>query len=189
MNSRSRSLILLLVGAVFATAGCATTPIGVETPSGRVPDLFEQLQVLGIASRVTSSLNQSGGGDPFLYEELVEIEVPVGTQVILPAVNGWTMGYGKIDPDTLEGHVNQGTWRPADHHFGFSAVFVQIQDIDAPDMGADPPSQTATLRIVVRLSDDNADDRWFGTVFYGLLFLGRVESPVGVRDFEVLSPE
>jgi hypothetical protein len=143
-----------------------STPIG-----GVVGGITENLQVLGIASYLTQTLNQPNAKR--FYEETATIEVPVGTVAIVAAPDTWFAGFGRLSPEPLDPiGDNPISWTQADHHLGVSMVYVFVTDVNAPDLTQTPPRQTAELRIGMLLSDDNSDDRWFGIVGYTLTFLG-----------------
>ena len=173
--------VALILGAVFLS-GCETRSREFETPAGMVEgDLFEQLLILGVSSKATATLNQRGGN---VVEDTIDIEVPVGTQVIIPALRGWRLAYGEIDPDTFEGHTfERSGWISKDHHYGFGLVNIFVEDINAPDFSVTPARQTATIVVSLVLADDSADDRWFGIVNYNLIYLGRPVEPVAILPF------
>lgn len=150
----------------------ATSERQIETPAGpRIGSIFGKLEILGIASYATDTLNQAHGKTD--YEEHVTIDVPVGTIAIVPSPNLWWLGHGRMrdQVDTLNDQTIW--WDSADRPWGFGRVHVSVVDINAPDTEQDPPKQTAQLRIVMRLVDYNGDDPWFGLVGYTLMFLGQ----------------
>ena len=157
----------------------ATAERKIESPAGpKVGKIFEALEILGVASYLTQSGNQPNaehGG----YGEIVDIEVPVGTYVVVPSPNLWYLAHGQLQPELLDPlNENQnGNWVPEDHNWGTGWVQVSIVDLNAPDFTQVPPKQTARLYVRMLLSDDNADDSWFGAVGYTLLFLGQASRP------------
>jgi hypothetical protein len=171
MNSRLRFLSVLFVVVAGSFSGCTTTPLNINTPRGSIPsgDLFEPLQVLGVSHRYTQSLNRSNGTAGF--SQRVTVNVPVGTETIIPSVQGWTLAYGATDPNDLTDSNWQ--WRHEDHHLGMEFVDVLVLSVNTPDRNVNPPQQSADIQIRILLRDDNGDDRWFGSVNYSLLFLGR----------------
>ena len=174
--------VALILGAVLLS-GCETRPREFETPIGPVEgDLFEQLQILGVSYKITATLNQRRGRT---VVETIDIEVPVGTQVIIPVLRSWRLAYGEIDPDTFEAHTFEpGEWNYKDHNYGFGQVNISVLDINAPDFSVTPARQTATIFVSLLLADYNADDRWFGAVAYSLIYLGRPVAPVAVLSFD-----
>lgn len=160
----------LLLGIIALMVGCSTGSRDIETPEGaRGGDQTGPFIVLGVLSRGTSTLHQSNAHNAF--SETIKVNVPVGTALIVPAVRGWTMGYGSTTPEDLSGTPGPVTWHREDHNLGASYFNVFVQDIDAPDPATN--TQTATIVVEMLLSDDNSDDDWFGYVNYTLLCLGR----------------
>jgi len=173
----STTLVLCLL-TVFLIAGCATAPKDFETPTGPMPaEQFGSMEIIGIINRSTTSLNESKSNPGFSEE--VTVEVPVGTEFIIPSVRGWSLAYGELDPNTVEAHIGlaNASWKSEDHHFGISNVNIFVKDINAPDLSANPPKQTAMLDVSLNLGDYNLDDKWFGEVNYTLLCLRRVPAP------------
>jgi hypothetical protein len=98
--------------------------------------------------------------------------VPPGTEIILPTIRGWSLGFGNTTPaDTST--VGSFTWNPDDHHLGIAELNISVGRINAVDTATTPPTQTATIRIHALLSDNNGDDQWWATVNYNLICLGR----------------
>lgn len=162
----------LFLSVVSLFLGCATAPKDLETPSGPVPgDQFGPMEIVGIISKSTTTLNQPNSNR--IFEEEISIDVPVGTEIIIPAIRGWRLAYGEVDPNTIESHIGTSAqaprWTIDDHHFGFGLVNVFVKDVNAPDMRANPPKQTATIQVQLILGDDNLDDRWSGMVNYNLI--------------------
>ena len=156
----------------------ATHDRQIETPVGpQVGRIFSTFDILGVASLLTQSGNQPNAQK--LYEEFVDIEVPVGTQVIVPTPNLWFSGYGKLQPEMLDplDDNQSASWHREDHNWGLGWFQVSAVDLNAPDFGQSPPKQTAQLHVVMFLSDDNGDDSWFGVAGYTLLFLGHAAQP------------
>ena len=150
---------------------CATAPRDFETPQGpRSGDQLVAFDILGVISRITSTRHRSSAFPAF--EENATINVPPGTDIIVPAIRGWMIGYGATDPDDLT-MVDQSRWHPEDHNFGLMIVNVAITRVNAVDNTTSPPSQTATVKVTATLSDDNSDDGWFAAVNYNLICLGR----------------
>jgi hypothetical protein len=160
-------LLLLTAGL-----GCSTAPRDFETPAGRRPgDQLGPWIILGVLSRETSTLNRSNARPPF--EERVTVNVPPGTELIIPAIQGWITGFGRIEPADLSTFEGTANWHTDDHHLGLSQMIVTVEDINSADTTTTPPTQTARIRIGAVLSDNNGDDPWFGTLRYTLICLGR----------------
>jgi hypothetical protein len=182
---------LSALGLCIFLLSCSTISKNVETPTGPQPgDQFGNMTILGFSNKGTASLNRSNAKDngPTLgFAEDVTIDVPVGTQFIVPAVTGWRLNYGGIDPNTEAAHLDTDPnvhpkWKTEDHNWGMGQVNVSVKDVNAPDMSATPPKQTATIHISLILSDENGDDSWSGTVFYSLLYLGKTSNTGPMRD-------
>jgi len=109
----------------------------------------------------------------------VNIDVPLGTQVIVPSPNRWCQGYGRIEPEMLDplDDNQSASWHSEDHNWGLGWFQISAVDVNAPDFSQNPPKQTAQLRVAMFLSDDNSDDSWFGVAGYTLVFLGNAQRP------------
>lgn len=174
-------LLFLFISVVSLFQGCATAPKDFETPSGPIPgDQFGSMEIVGVISKSTTTLNQPNSNR--IFEEEIIVDVPVGTEIIIPALRGWRLTYGEINPNTVESHIGTSTQAPSwtldDHHFGIGLVNIFIKDVNAPDIRANPPKQTATIQIQLMLGDDNLDDRWSGMVNYNLICIKRSAVPV-----------
>jgi hypothetical protein len=162
----------------------ATSDRRIETPTGsKFGAIFSAMDILGVSSHLTQTDHQPNGVNGYL--ETVNISVPVGTVVIVPVPNFWMLGYGRLKPDLLDtADDNQSVqWNSADHNWGIGRVHVSVVDVNAIDNSTSPPSQNATLNIMMRLHDDNGDDGWWGMVGYTLVYLGQASSrePHGER--------
>ena len=186
--------ILLSISVAILASSCATQNREVQTPEGAVDgDLFQEMDVLGLSSRVTCTGKRENGINPF--NESITINVPPGTQAIMASMRGWGMGYGDLEPVAGDerSDCNGGIRKAVDHHFGDAFANVWVEDIDAMDTSTTPPTQTATISVQLILNDKNpSDDSWYGYLTYDLLFLGETprfipDSPTIPRD-EVLSP-
>lgn len=168
IGNRNLSFALFASLALFA---CATSPRDIETPTGPIPGMVSgPLIVLGVADRATSTLSRPNAQT---FIETVDIEVPLGTRVIIPVVRGFDLGFGSTNPQDLSPMPlpeSVFTWNHTDHHFGMQAINIAVVDIDAPAPGA--TTQHARIQIGARLSDDNGDDSWWGVVRYQLIYLG-----------------
>ena len=154
----------------------------IETPVGPSEgQIFAPLQVLGVVARQTSTKNQSDSWRS--HFETITIDVPVGTQVIVPCVTKWWLTYGKLTPDVEPDEVTG--FQVDDHHWGSGYVNIRVADINAPDFSSSPPTQSATLELNLWLTDHNHDDQWFGEVAYTLICLGsRVDDRGAVGRWE-----
>jgi hypothetical protein len=166
-----------ILGALIFIAGCSTSGRDIQTPTGAVSGQVNgPFVVLGVASRATSTLSRPNG-ETFLQTVRL-LDVPAGTEVIVPTVTGWDLGYGSTAPADLSGQTTPEStfhWNATDHHLGFARIDVSVVDIDALAPGA--TTQTATLRIGAQLADGNGDDPWWGVIRYQLIYLGRAPAP------------
>lgn len=160
------SAVLLLVAT-----SCTSMDRAIESPTGPIQGVKAgPYVVLGVGNKTTSL---HAGDAKSLLEETVDIQAPVGTEVIVPAITEWSLGYGSTDPQDMSG-VPTGqkvTWHSEDHNFGYGHAKVEVTDIDAAAPGA--TFQSAKVRVIIMLSDDNSDDSMFGVVGYHLIFLGK----------------
>src|SRR6476469_7817604 len=98
LNMRISTTLVLCLLTVLLIAGCATAPKDFETPTGPMPaEQFGSMEIIGIINRSTTSLNESKSNPGFSEE--VTVEVPVGTEFIIPSVRGWSLAYGELDPN------------------------------------------------------------------------------------------
>lgn len=172
---------LSALGLCCLLLSCSTISRDVETPTGPKPgDQFGNMVILGFSSKGTTTLNQSNAksGPTLGFTEDVNVDVPVGTEFIVASISGWKLLYGGSDPDTEAAHLSTDPnlhpkWKTEDHNYGFGQVSIRVKDINAPDMSASPPKQTATITVTLVLSDENADDSWAGAVNYSLIYLGK----------------
>lgn len=174
MRDTYRQTVILGAAAltmISMLSACASAPRDFETPTGPRPgNQSGPWIVLGVVSLNTSTLNRSSAHG--IFEETVTVNVPPGTELIVPAMRGWVVGFGSTDPEDLS-TVTEGRWNSDDHHLGMAFINVAVADINAADTSTSPPTQTATVKVTAVLSDHNADDRWFGSVNYTLICLGR----------------
>ena len=172
MKEKSQHLMLSsLFVLAFLTLGCEaqTEPITITTVEGKVPSgqIFQNLKILGIVQLETHTDNRSDAKDG-LFVTRSRVQIPVGTQLIIPVVNGWSVGFGKVS-DKGE---NVFTWSPEDHHYGLQQLAVFVDRISPPDQNSVPVKQSASIGVEFYLSDKNHDDKWFGTANYTLICLG-----------------
>jgi hypothetical protein len=165
-------LLLLLIILCYA---CNTGPRQVETPQGpRSADQSGPFIILGIVSRNTSTLSQADAKKGF--EETVTVNIPPGTEIIIPTVRGWFTGYGKTTPEDLSQQPDPNgslIWQPNDEHFGLAWFNVFVDHINAIDTSTTPATQTAVIKIVCILGDENLDNRWWASVNYNLFCLAK----------------
>ena len=181
-ESRRRISIASGLALTIVLYGCASEPKPFETPAGASEgQQFGDMEIIGIANHATTSLNRPNFFNP-PFDEDVTIDVPVGTEFIIPSIRGWRLVYGELTPNSVDAHLDKpgatALWKSADHHFGQGAVNVFVEDVNAPDLSVTPPKQTARLKVSMGLSDFNGDDRWFGLVNYSLIFLKRRTPPL-----------
>jgi hypothetical protein len=165
-----------LIVFILVCGSCSSGPREIETPQGpRSADQNGPFIILGVISRNTSTLSQPDAKQEF--KETITVNVPPGTQIIIPAVRGWFAGYGKTIPEdyfTQQSNPNSKlNWQHNDEHFGLAWFNVLVDDINAVDSTTSPPTQTAEITITAILGDENLDNRWWASVNYNLLCLGR----------------
>lgn len=167
-----RALFFLLYLSIGIAAGCGTVERGIETPFGPTPDgkVFTNLQVIGILNLETGSGNQTDSFTEFTTTALVE--VPVGTVLIVPAVRGWSLAFGELEPDLSGIKYN-------DHHYGVGGVKVMVTKVNPVNTVVTPPTQTAEITLQMALADHSQDDRWFGTIAYTLICFGLPSGATG----------
>jgi len=170
--------LLRMPAICLIVAGCATAGRVLETPAAPRPaDHVGPFEILGVISRSTCTLNRANAHT--VFDETVNVNVPPGTELIVPAMRGWVAGFGKIDPNDCTS--NSVEWGYVDHHFGFALLNVGVERINTTDTSTTPPTQTAMIRVQAHLTDDNGDDRWFGYINYTLICLGRRQvAPLGI---------
>ena len=173
ISSRLRFIALI---ALLTVAACASDR-DIQTPVGPVSgQVAGQFIVLGVAFKATSTGNRPNAGT--VFRETVDLDVPAGTEVIVPALTGWDIGFGSTDPEDLSPQAAPESvfnWRATDHHYGWSRVGVVVRDIDALAPGA--TTQRARIEVQATLTDNNLDDPWWGVIRYQLIFLGRHPTP------------
>jgi hypothetical protein len=170
VQSKLKGLVAILSLSALSYA-CATAPSNFQTPAGPIPgDQTGPFEILGLISRNTSTQHRPDARTDF--DETVTVNVPPGTEIIVPAMRGWWLGYGSTTPEDISTTI-PFTWRTEDHHFGVAYFDIIVTRIDAVDNSTTPPTQTATIHILGRLTDNNLDDSWWGLVDYTLLCLGR----------------
>lgn len=171
MTPAKRLLALALMLTV--TGACSTGDREIETTRGpRAAESTGPLIILGLVSKATSTLRQSNAHKAF--EEVITVNVPPGTEVIVPTVRGWAFGYGSTTPEDLSPLPDpnaSNTWHPADHHVGLISLNIWVDTLNAVDPATN--TQTAKIKVSAILSDDNGDDEWFGYANYTLLCLGK----------------
>jgi hypothetical protein len=165
-------LATVLLGSLTGCAGTSHTDI--QTVEGPITNgiVSRPLVVLGLVKLATRSgnLTQFQG----THEIQATVDIPVGTAVIVPAVDGWLLGYGSAQARSDDAF----DWTTEDHNYGIGFVDVTVTKINPPNTISQPPTQTAELVISFALSDDNQDDPWFGGVGYTLLCLGVPDRPL-----------
>jgi len=97
-----------LVCALVTLAACSTSDREIQTPSGgRQGEGTGPLIVLGVVSKATSTKSVPNAQNAF--EEIFTVNVPPGTEIIVPALSGWTLGYGSTTPEDLSPQTAPGS--------------------------------------------------------------------------------
>ena len=178
MNTRLSLRSVVTCFAAASLVSCGTAPKDFESQRGPISaDQLRPFEILGVVNRATVSLNQPNASNGF--SEKITSNVPVGTEVIIPAIRGWTLTFGNGEPNTVESHASVAGAPPlqgprVDHHWSRGSVNVFVEDINSP---APDGSQTARIEVRLFLSDENSDDKWFGSVNYTLICLGPKSTP------------
>ena len=135
--------------------------VDMQLPSGRrqpsVQGRFVVLAVLQQEALVVARRGDSMASQP------ASVVVPAGTELVIPSISGWDLAFGAPETDL----------RPAvqeDRHFGLGHVDVEVQSYSNVHPNG---TRNARLRVHARLGDVDGDDRWWATVRYQLIALGR----------------
>jgi len=110
-----------------------TGPREIETPTGpQVGNVFATMQVLGVGSFVTQTGNQPN--NLHQWEETVDISTPVGTQVVIPCQDFWSLLFGSFDVplDPLDPNVIP-QWNASDHNWGAGRAQITVLNVNAPN--------------------------------------------------------
>lgn len=126
------------------------------SPSNNVEAGFS---VLGVAHYQTTLMRRSGR--PIAQAD-VQLTAPPGTQVVVPVLSGWQIGYGTVVPE-------EGPDRPGEDDRYLGSGRIQLFS-----RGLTEVNNTVRFTLVVqaRLSDANGDDAWWARAHYHLLYLG-----------------
>lgn len=130
--------------------------LGLPTPLGpRAVDRFERFDVIGLGETVQLGFVGRPPGPP----EYHSIEVPPGTEFIVPIIEGWRLAY----------------FRPArDHNIGLALCNVVPEGWEVPPRTSEPPHVRLTWGAAV--ADGRAEDRFTATIRFSLLYLRRAEA-------------
>ncbi len=141
-------------------------------------DIFDKFEILGISSYLSQTGHVSERRE---FDESFVIDVPLGTFTIVPVPNWSEVGHGTLDPEFIDTsdpdalqsfRVSNGPWAAGD-------MRVSVTTVNPIDRSGDPPYQSAEIRVLMRLLDDNENDSWFGFLGYTLIFLG--QAPVQLK--------
>ena len=124
--------------------------------SNAVEGLFS---VLGVAHYQTTLMRRDGRP---VAQALVRLQAPRGTQLVVPVLSGWQIGYGTAVPRDGPDRAGED-----DRYLGSGRMQVLTRGITMVN-------DVTWFQLLVegRLSDANADDAWWGRAHYHLLFLG-----------------
>ena len=180
MLARQLSLSACLAVMLCFVSGCEPRHVEVpfQTVEGGTPDgqIFRKLEILGVINTTSFTGNRPNAKER-LFSSKFLAEVPVGTQVIIPALRSWRLGYGelKLDGNTI-------LMKTVDHHYGAGLVRVFVEKLNPPNQTTNPVSQTALIAVEFDLTDRNLDDEWYGAIQYTLICLGVAGAPTDTRD-------
>lgn len=166
-----------ILGVCLLAVSCRSAPLDIPTSIGTVEgDLFGEFRIVGVSRRLTVTGNQDEApGTHDLTREL-EVQVPVATELIVPVVQGWLLGFGSfLDGDDAQSIIEGSRFAVRDHHYGVGYVNVKVADIGAPEAGTDPPTRPVTIAVDLALADNDGHDDWAGFVSFHLLYLARQE--------------
>src|SRR6476469_10466749 len=97
----------------------------IETPTGpAVGSIFARMDILGVSSFLTQTGNRTN--DKQQWEEIVDIDVPVGTHAVVVSTDYWALGFGSMT----------GLLDPLDPN---SNVSVAVTDVNASVFIRAPP--------------------------------------------------
>jgi hypothetical protein len=162
--------VIAVIGQLYTTFSSSITDL--ETPwGGEEGSMIAPMNVLGVINLTTSTGNRDADNGEFI--EHLMVEVPVGTDVIVPCIRGWWIGYGRAVQDNID-ELSNFTWDPDDHYWGLGTFSIEVVDINAPNTSVEPPTQSAQIGVKAFLGDHNHDDPWFGLVQYSLMCLEKV---------------
>lgn len=152
--------------------GCATSlqPTALPTLGGTIASgvLERKLEVIGLVSLEMSTGNVAQTRRDGARLLTANVNVPVGTVVITPAVNGWILGYGKQTARS----ANTFDWDAEDNNWGIGLGWVNVTKINPVNTLTTPPTQTATVSVSMLLGEDTLNDPWFGRLAFTLICFG-----------------
>src|SRR3954468_2530261 len=97
---RNLATLACILSLSTLIASCESSPRDIETPEGAVSGAVNgPFVILGVMDKATSTLNRPNGSQSFV--ETIKIDVPLGTQVIVPSMRGWDLAYGSSNPANL----------------------------------------------------------------------------------------
>jgi collagen triple helix repeat protein len=181
----ARRALLAAVSALVLAGACdhAEIPVPSRPP---LPDVTKPLQVLGIVTRVFLSPNEPDAEPKHTFVDVIKVDVPAETEKVVAIPRRWELAHGSMNDRTAWQQCLEGTgpctllWNPNDRPWCAGMVDVYIQHLGPPNT-ATPPTRPATLRVVMDLTDSNADDSWFGDTIVDLVSLGPAKVKPGPR--------
>lgn len=156
-------LLLLLLAPLLLLTGCGVGTWTLATPIGpRSADYFEEFHIIGVERDQWIFRTRPPDG----YETRT-IEVPAGTEFVVPVLEGWELRFGT--PDEARGQ-----------NFGLAAVSLLPGRWELPS----DPASPSEVRLVFTglLSDLGSDDEYTARIWYSLIFLRRAVDPLVPAD-------
>lgn len=130
-------------------------------------------RIVGISGRKNSYQEQEGLGEPSerpgYFQESYSAWAPANADVAIPLISTLRLGYGQllIDPQTSE-----MLWRLDSQPHGVSQSSIYATGMRT---GPTPEFKRANFLATLGLRNNEADDDWFGTLGYTILYLELVE--------------
>ena len=106
---------------------------------------------------------------PGFHRQRYTAFVPAETDMVVPLLSGWSLGYGELLIDPEPGDL---LWGGTTNQFGVGQVSVLVVGLSA---GPTPEFKQASILVTLGLRDQGGDDYWFGSVDYTLLCLDLVD--------------
>ena len=166
-----KNLIFIPLALMLLLVSCnRLRPIQTSTSPDNDGEYFRGLDIIGFSKYQVSTDNQSNAQNPLVRIE--RINIPIGTDAIIPSVEGWLFGFGMLQP-TGQTDGELSGYRPLVQakKLALGQFHVFVDRIYPANLSASPPIQQADIKIIAYLVDENVSQPWFGKVDYHLIFL------------------